>query len=162
MITLKNFIDLTHDEVIEVLSWRNHESIRLWMHTTDIITLDEHLAFITLLKTSSNKLYFVVIKNSSPIGVIDLINITNTTASLGMYANPFSDRKGIGTIILRALMCHAYDTLGLSTLRLECFCSNEKAKTLYEKFDFIPTHTKENENGQKIICMEHSREHWSL
>lgn len=161
MISLKNFVDLTHDEAVEVLSWRNHESIRHWMHTTDIITLDEHLAFIELLKTSSNKLYFVVIKNGNPIGVIDLVDITNTTASLGLYSNPFSDRKGIGTIILRALMRHAYDTLGLFTLQLEYFCNNEKAKTLYEKFDFIPIGERE-QNGQKIICMEHSREHWTL
>jgi UDP-4-amino-4,6-dideoxy-N-acetyl-beta-L-altrosamine N-acetyltransferase len=161
MITLKNFIDLTYDEVVEVLSWRNHESIRLWMYSTDIITLDAHLAFIELLKTSSDKLYFVVIKNGNPIGVIDLVDITNTSASLGLYANPFSDRKGIGTIILRALMRHAYDTLGLSILRLEYFYNNEKAKTLYEKFNFIPMGEKE-QNGQKIICMEHSREHWSL
>jgi UDP-4-amino-4,6-dideoxy-N-acetyl-beta-L-altrosamine N-acetyltransferase len=161
MITLKNFIDLTYDEVVEVLSWRNHESIRIWMHTTNTITLDEHLAFIQSLKSTTSKLYFVVIKNGNPIGVIDLVNITNTSASLGLYANPFSDRKGIGTIILRALMRHAYDTLGLSTLRLEYFFNNEKAKTLYEKFDFIPMGEKE-QNGQKIICMEHSREHWTL
>jgi len=161
MITLKNFIDLTYDEVVEVLSWRNHESILPWMYSTNIITLDAHLTFIELLKTSSDKLYFVVIKNGNPIGVIDLVDITNTSASLGLYANPFSDRKGIGTIILRALMRHAYDTLGLSILRLKYFYNNEKAKTLYEKFNFIPMGEKE-QNGQKIICMEHSREHWTL
>jgi UDP-4-amino-4,6-dideoxy-N-acetyl-beta-L-altrosamine N-acetyltransferase len=161
VITLKNFIDLTHDEAIDVLSWRNHESISTWMYSTQAISLDAHLAFIKSLKTSTDKLYFVVIKNGNPIGVIDLVDITSTTASLGLYANPFSDRKGIGTIILRALMRHAYDTLGLSTLRLEYFFNNEKAKTLYEKFDFIPIGEKE-QNGQKIICMEHSREHWTL
>lgn len=161
MITLKNFVDLTHDEAIDVLSWRNHESIRHWMYSTHDITLDDHLAFIQSLKTSTDKLYFVVIKNGNSIGVIDLVDITKTTASLGLYANPFSDRKGIGTIILRALMRHAYDTLGLSTLHLEYFQGNEKAKTLYEKFDFIPIRSNEK-NGKKIICMEHTREHWKL
>lgn len=161
MITLKNFVDLTHKEAVEVLSWRNHDTISPWMHSTQIITLESHLSFIESLKTSTNKLYFVVIKNGNSIGVIDLIDITSTSASLGLYANPFSDRKGIGTIILRALMRHAYDTLGLSTLRLEYFHGNEKAKTLYEKFDFIPIRSDEK-NGQKIICMEHTREHWKL
>jgi UDP-4-amino-4,6-dideoxy-N-acetyl-beta-L-altrosamine N-acetyltransferase len=161
VITLKNFIDLTHDEAIDVLSWRNHESISTWMYSTQAISLDAHLAFIKSLKTSTDKLYFVVIKNGNPIGVIDLVDITSTTASLGLYANPFSDRKGIGTIILRALMRYAYDTLELEILRLEYFCDNEKAKTLYEKFDFAPIGKKE-QNGQKIICMEHRREHWTL
>lgn len=161
MITLKNFVNLTHKEAVEVLSWRNHITITPWMHSTQIITLESHLAFIESLKITTNKLYFVVIKNGNPIGVIDLINITSTSASLGLYANPFSDRKGIGTIILRALMRYSYDTLGLSILRLEYFQDNEKAKALYEKFDFIPTH-EEEKNGQKIIFMEHNREHWTL
>ena len=161
MITLKNFVDLPQDEMIEVLSWRNHDDIRSWMYSHETITLENHLAFIDSLKTSTDKHYFVVIKNGNPIGVIDLVDTTTTSASLGLYSNPFSDRKGIGTIILRALMRYAYDTLGLEVLHLEYFCGNEKAKTLYEKFDFVPTH-EEDKNGQKIICMEHRREHWTL
>lgn len=158
MITLKNFVDLTRDEVIDVLSWRNHESIRHWMYSTDIITLDTHLAYIESLKSSSNKLYFVVIKNGAPIGVVDLVDITETTAFLGLYANPFSDRKGIGRIILRAVIRYAYENLHLMTLQLECFEENEKAKNLYQKFDFIET-TRTLKNNRPIICMELHREH---
>lgn len=158
MIELKNFTELTTDEKAMVLTWRNNEDIRSYMYTNQIISPESHENFISSLKTRKDKQYFVVYKNSAPIGVIDLIDITGTTASLGLYGNPFSDRKGIGRIILRALIRYAYETLQLSTLRLECLEDNEKAKILYQKFDFIET-KRTLKNNKSIICMELHREH---
>lgn len=158
MIVLKNFTDLTLDERIMVLSWRNHESVRNHMYTNEIITRVNHEDFIQSLSHRIDKVYFVVIKNNAPIGVVDLVDITDTTASLGLYANPYSDRKGIGRIILRALIRYAHETLHLRTLQLECFEENEKAKILYQKFDFIET-KRILKNNRPIICMELHHEH---
>lgn len=158
MIELKNFTNLTTDERTMVLEWRNHESVRSQMYTTEIITLEKHNVFIDSLSHCNNKIYFVVIKNGAPIGVVDLVDITDTTASLGLYANPYSDRKGIGRIILRALIRYAYETLHLTILQLECFEANEKAKILYKKFNFIQT-KRTLKNNKPILCMELHREH---
>lgn len=157
MIELKNFTNLTADERTIVLGWRNHESVRNHMYTNELITLEKHNTFIDSLNNRNDKRYFVVYKNSAPIGVIDLVDITDTTASLGLYANPFSDRKGIGRIILRALIRYAYETLQLTTLYLECFEENEIAQALYQKFDFIETERTIKHN-KPILCMEHHRE----
>lgn len=159
MIELKNFIHLTHEERLEVLTWRNHESVRAHMYTSEPIRTDDHLNFIDSLTSRHDKLYCVVIKNNHPIGVVDLVDITDTTASLGLYANPFSERQGIGTIILRALLRHAFERLKLQKVFLEYIEDNTKAKALYNKFDFIPTHTT-IKHGVNVVCMELSREHW--
>jgi len=158
MIELKNFTKLTADEKAMVLTWRNDENIRSYMYTNEIISPENHENFIASLKTRKDKQYFVVYKNSAPIGVVDLVDITDTTASLGLYANPYSDRKGIGRIILRALIRYAYETLALKVLQIECFEDNDKAKTLYQKFDFIET-KRTLKNNKPIICMELHREH---
>lgn len=158
MIELKNFIDLTPDERTMVLTWRNDIRIRYFMYTDELISAKSHEKFINSLHQSNDKRYFVVYKNSAPIGVIDLVDITDTTASLGLYVNPFSDRKGIGRIILRALIRYAYETLTLSTLRIEYFEGNEKARYLYDKFNFRET-GKIQKNNKTIICMELHREH---
>lgn len=160
MITLKNFTDLTTDERKMVLEWRNHENIRLYMYNHAPITLEEHNAFIESLSHRNDKMYWVVYENNAPIGVIDLVDITETSASIGLYSNPFLDIHGIGTIILRALIQYAYETLHLSSLHLECFEENDKAKALYQKFDFIETHRIHKYNTS-ILCMEHHREHRS-
>jgi UDP-4-amino-4,6-dideoxy-N-acetyl-beta-L-altrosamine N-acetyltransferase len=160
MIELKNFIDFTPDERTMVLTWRNDIRVRSFMYTDALISTDDHKNFIDSLNQRKDKLYFVVYKNGAPIGVIDLVDITDTSASLGLYANPFSDRKGIGRIILRALIRYAYENLHLSTLHVECFEENEKAKRLYEKFDFIET-KRIFKNNRAIICMELHREYWN-
>ncbi len=158
MIELKNFIDLTTDERTMVLTWRNDLHVRSFMYTNEPISADSHENFINSLRQSNDKRYFVVYKNGAPIGVIDLVDITDTTASLGLYANPFSDRKGIGRIILRALIRYAYETLALRILKIECFEDNEKAQALYQKFNFIET-KRALKNTKPIICMELHREH---
>lgn len=160
MIELKNFTELTMDERLMVLDWRNHENVRLHMYNHDPITLEEHTAFMESLSHRNDKIYWVVYKNKAPIGVIDLVDITESSAYLGLYANPFSDRQGIGKIILRALIRYAHETLNLSTLFLECFEENEKAKYLYQKFDFTVTKQMIKHN-KSILCMEHHREHRS-
>lgn len=158
MIELKNFIDLTPGERTMILTWRNDIRIRLFMYTDELISAESHEKFINSLHQSNDKRYFVVYKNGAPIGVIDLVDITDTTASLGLYANPFSDRKGIGRIILRALIRYAYETLSLSTLKIEYFEGNEKARYLYDKFNFRETE-KIQKDDKTIICMELHREH---
>jgi len=158
MIELKNFIDLNSDEKEMILSWRNHESVRSHMYTDEIITLENHTAFIDSLHHRTDKIYFIVVKNGAPIGVIDLVDITKTSASLGLYANPFSDRKGIGRIIMRALIRYAYETLHLTTLHLECYEENERAQALYQKFDFTIT-KRSIKHNKPILYMEHHREH---
>jgi UDP-4-amino-4,6-dideoxy-N-acetyl-beta-L-altrosamine N-acetyltransferase len=157
MIKLKNFVDLTSQERDMVLSWRNHDTIRPHMYTNDLISLENHNSFVASLSQRTDQAYFIVIKNTNPIGVIDLTEITQTSASLGLYANPFSDRKGIGRIILRALIRYAYETLHLNTLYLECFEENEKAQALYKKFDFIETKRSVKHN-RTILHMELHRD----
>ncbi|MDD5052041.1 MAG: UDP-4-amino-4,6-dideoxy-N-acetyl-beta-L-altrosamine N-acetyltransferase [Sulfuricurvum sp.] len=158
MIELKNFVDLNAEERKMVLTWRNHDSIRTHMYTDEPIGEKEHETFINSLSGRNNKQYFVVYKNHAPIGVIDLTEITSESASLGLYANPFSDRKGIGRIILRALIRYAFETFHLSTLHLECFEENEKAQALYKKFDFKEI-KRMIRYERPIICMELNREH---
>ena len=70
-IKLINFIDLSLEEKIMVLGWRNHPEIRKWMYNQDEIKLEEHLNFIDSLKLRKDKLYFLVKKEDEFIGVID-------------------------------------------------------------------------------------------
>lgn len=158
MIELKNFTDLSADEREMVLKWRNHESVRTYMYTNDRIHADDHENFVNSLTDRDDKRYFIVYKNGAPIGVVNLVNITDTSASLGLYANPYSERKGIGRIILRALIRYAFETLRLAKLTLECFEDNERAQTLYKKFDFTETKRSVKDN-KPIICMELYNEH---
>lgn len=147
MIQLLNFTTLSLTQKELVLSWRNHPNIRKWMINNNEISLEDHLHFIDLLSSITHKCYFLVQQESAYLGVIDLTDITNNSAELGIYANP--DMRGVGHILMNALIDHA-STLGLSKLIAKVLVNNVRASRLYHKFGFTQT----NNPNQKMITLE--------
>ncbi|MDD5157856.1 UDP-4-amino-4,6-dideoxy-N-acetyl-beta-L-altrosamine N-acetyltransferase [Sulfurimonas sp.] len=156
---LINFIDLTLNEQKMVLVWRNHESVKKWMHDSQNITTKNHLKFIASLKMSKTKEYMVVKKNTDYIGVVDFtdINFAKKSADIGLYANPIDKIKGAGSMLLEVGLKYAFEVLKLKTLNLEVFIDNERAIGLYRKFNFKDS-GKKVADGKSIICMKFRNE----
>lgn len=150
---LTNFTDLTLDEKKMVLLWRNHESIRKWMFTQEEISLENHLSYIDSLSKQTDRIYFVVKRGDESIGVIDFTNIHDNQAYIGLYAQP--NLRGVGKILMEAIVNYGFTTLKLNRLISEVFETNKAAIQLYTKFGFSMINKKEtiltmelcNENG---------------
>ncbi|EJU01289.1 acyl-CoA N-acyltransferase, partial [Dacryopinax primogenitus] len=73
------------------------------------------------------------------VGVVSLRleNPKNRDAQLGMMFSPEWQGLGLGTELLRWLIPHAFDQLGLHRLSLNVKASNEGGKRLYEKVGFV-------------------------
>lgn len=155
MIRLISFTDLSDAEIIMVLSWRNHPTIRCWMLHPHEISMEEHLQFIESLKNRSDKRYFLVQDDAHYLGVVDLNTITPDSAELGIYANP--DMRGVGTTLMNVLTDYAFQTLRLTKLIANVFSDNEKAKRLYSTFNFTEI-TRITCNGREMICMERNND----
>ncbi len=106
------------------------------MLNQDEISLKNHLDFIKYLKTTKEKLYFLVQKNDDFIGVIDFYNFKDSSCEFGLYANPEIKLAGIGKILTESSIKYAFDILKLSSLKLEVFSDNVKALGLYKSFNF--------------------------
>jgi len=74
-IELLNFIDMTHDEKLQVLKMRNHPDVKKWMYNQNDIDLNDHLNFVEALKASKEKQYFVLKQDSQIIGSINFTEI---------------------------------------------------------------------------------------
>lgn len=142
-IRLINFQDLSHDEKLIVLKWRNDSNIKKWMYSDDDISLEEHLAFIESLKESHNKLYFLVQKNGNSIGVINFNQIHNKESFIGLYGNP--NLIGAGITLLKCLIDYAFNVLNLKKLKAEVNENNINMLKLDKKFKFKYT------RGDKVI-----------
>lgn len=131
---IKNFVELTESEKIEILEWRNNPAVREKMFSKHVIELKEHLSFIESLKSSSTSKYWYVPNK----GVISLRNIDlhHSNAYLGIYKNPANTEKGIAMELMKYLFQLSFDTLKLHTLKLEVFSDNRKAITFYNKCGF--------------------------
>jgi UDP-4-amino-4,6-dideoxy-N-acetyl-beta-L-altrosamine N-acetyltransferase len=112
------------------------------------ISLEDHLHFIDLLPSKSDRRYFLVQQKSDYIGVIDLNNTTEDSAELGIYANP--DMRGVGNILMTALIDYSA-SMRLSKLIANVFITNVRALNLYRKFEFSEIKQIEHKNKKMLI-----------
>ena len=151
-IKLINFIDLSQEEKMMILEWRNKIDIQKWMHTQNDISLEEHLDFINSLKTIKDKLYFLVKKDNIYIGVIDFTQIKpNESLHMGIYTNP--DLKGYGKILLETIIYFSFEILKVVKIYSEVYFENEKAYLLYKSYGF-KEYAEKIVNNKKVICMD--------
>lgn len=148
-IKLINFIDISSKEKKMVLAWRNHQDIRKWMNNKNEITLKEHLKYIDSLSSKNDRIYFLLKELDNYLGVIDFTNIKeNEFAEFGVYTKP--NLTGIGSILMKAIMDYAFNTLKLKKLIANVYVNNEKAIKLYKKFNFIEMKKDRDSNGEFI------------
>jgi UDP-4-amino-4,6-dideoxy-N-acetyl-beta-L-altrosamine N-acetyltransferase len=141
---LKNFIDLDYDESMQILNWRNNPNISKWMRNKHI-NKDEHLKFIKKLKTDPTKLYFLV----DDIGVIDFTNITKTKVEIGIYKNP--EKQNVGDRLMQNILDYGFDVLQLKKLILYVYEENQKAISLYKRYNFKQTDKKDDMLKMELV-----------
>lgn len=132
---LKPFYDLTYNEKVLVLKWRNSDNIRKWMHNTEIINDNDHFNFIEKLKDSIRSKYFLILEKNNILGVIYFTNIFDNSCGFGLYTNP--ELKGMGTKLMDIIKRYAFSELGITKLEAEVYSNNEKAVNLYLKESFV-------------------------
>ena len=152
-IKLINFIDLSQEEKMMILEWRNKIDIQKWMHTQNDISLEEHLDFIDSLKTIKDKLYFLVKKEDENIGVVYFTNLTKKEVYFGLYANPTIKTLGVGRILEEISIDFVFNSLNARKLKLEVFEDNIQVINLHRKYNFKKSGEKFVDN-KKVICME--------
>lgn len=143
---LLNFTELSEEEHLLILSFRNQDEIRKWMYNSHEISLDEHLNFIDLLKQSSDKLYFLLRdEKSKNLGVIYFSDITTDSSEFGLY----SMQRGVGATLMQQIITYAKETLKITTLKCEVFKENRRAIKLYKSFGF-----KVYKESEGVLFME--------
>jgi len=93
-----------------------------------------------------DRIYFLVQIENKNIGVVDLTDIENESAELGIYANPYL--KGYGKVLLHKIVDYAFNRVHLKKLYANVYTDNKKAIALYKKFHFQIVQTSQDENGE--------------
>ncbi|WP_413230639.1 hypothetical protein [Halobacteriovorax sp. RT-2-2] len=79
---MKNFIDCSETEVLNILDIRNSDFVRNMMWNRDVITLSSHLSFLKKLINNDEQLYWAVFYKDRLIGSV---YIDMSTKKWGMY-----------------------------------------------------------------------------
>lgn len=139
MYTFTNFFDLTIEEKVMILDWRNDENIRKWMYNTDAVKLENHLSFIENLKSDSSKFYFLVKRKDVPVGVISIIDVVDKDGDWGYYIAPSFHDKNLGVEFYYFSLLHIYRTLKLSKVIGYVLKENKAANSFSDLFGFTKT-----------------------
>jgi len=139
------------------LSWRNQDSIRKWFFHSDLISLEQHLAWFTKYQARDGDYVFIIelsaLEHWIPVGQIALYNIdwTNRKAEYGrlMIGDPYAQGKGIAREATKLILDLGFSSLGLSEIYLEVFENNAPARKVYEDCGFL---VKSIENN--VVKME--------
>lgn len=143
-IEFKNFLDLSREEALQVLEFRNLPEIRKNMVTQDVIKEDNHFKFINGLKTDKTKAYYAVVFDGQLIGSVYLtdIQLTNQSALWGFYCakRPF---KFTGKIMLWGFLNFVFKQNRMNSIYSIVLCSNKKSLDMHKLFGFDVYQTKD-------------------
>jgi UDP-4-amino-4,6-dideoxy-N-acetyl-beta-L-altrosamine N-acetyltransferase len=151
---LWNYLHLSPTEYERLLHLRNHPEVIKWSFSGPI-TLQQHFNFLSLLKKSPTKAYWLVKdKGGNILGGVNLtrINWIKQEAYLGIFKNLYNPTKGIGQILLKILLEVSTDFLYLRKVYLEVFEENLKAINLYKRFGFN-IEDFYSRNNRKVLIM---------
>jgi len=82
-----NFKYLSEDKLLDILSLRNSDRVRLNMANSELIPAQEHLSYFKSLSSRKDVLYFAVYVNNFLEGVLDFkaIDVNEQTYESGSY-----------------------------------------------------------------------------
>lgn len=148
-----NFILLDEKTKEQVRIWRNSPEIRKFMYNTNEITPEEHLAFIDSLPQLNDRCYWLVYRDSEPIGVSSIVNIDYTlqSAESGYYLLPSMMDAGIGLEFIYSILHFFFKVIGCKNLFGRTEAHNINALILNRFFGAIPRQEIINLDGTDFI-----------
>jgi len=136
-IKFKNFVDLSKEEALQVLEYRNLPEIRKNMLTKEIIREDDHFKFIDGLKSDRRKEYYAVVFNEQIFGVVNLtdIHLTNQSALWGFYCmnRPI---KLAGKTMLWVFLNFIFEQKEINSIYSIILESNKRSLDVHKLFGF--------------------------
>ncbi|MBN6057020.1 GNAT family N-acetyltransferase [Nonomuraea sp. RK-328] len=134
------------DDLPAMLRWRNHPRVRAASFTTHVISEDEHARWWAGVRADPTRQVLVYEHGGTACGVVTFsgLNPEQPIASWGFYL----DLDGLqrrGEMITawfgieRTAIRHAFEALGLTTLRGEVLAGNQSVRLLHDRFGFKET-----------------------
>jgi diamine N-acetyltransferase len=121
------------------LSWRNRDDARIWFKSSAPISLEQHRAWFQSYQDKDDDFLFIVEVNGKPVGQASVYGIQWDTGSaeVGRFlVAPEASGWGYISHACGALLQLSRETLGLKSLFLEVFETNERAIRLYQRNGF--------------------------
>ena len=157
----ENLRPVTEADLDDLLRWRNHPRVRRAMINQHCISRQEHFAWWARTCADSTKQWYIYQENGEPVAVVNFshLDATNKTGWWGFYLCDYSEGKSgqrapLARRVMRTVLHHAHEGLGLHRLLCEVLETNLPARRLYGKHGFQETDTAPSVANIGLIVME--------
>jgi UDP-4-amino-4,6-dideoxy-N-acetyl-beta-L-altrosamine N-acetyltransferase len=133
-------VELETEAQLAIREIRNLPDVRKVMFTDHVISVNEHLVWISRLKADPHQIVFGIVDDTSkrPLGVISLaaLDSKNKRSDWGFYLAPEERGDGLGTAVEKRFIEFAFETLDLAKLNGAVIEGNDEVVKFYKKFGF--------------------------
>jgi UDP-4-amino-4,6-dideoxy-N-acetyl-beta-L-altrosamine N-acetyltransferase len=144
-----DFSDTSDAERLMILEWRNHPSIRSWMHTNVVIKMEQHLKFIEGLRNDVSRKYWLVKRKGVYVGVYNVINIANNEGESGFYLSPQLHEKNLSVEFCFFSLVFLFEVNMMQKLYGYALANNRNAFSLNNLLGFSQTHCRKIFGGEE-------------
>ncbi len=156
-IRLKPITELETDAQLAIRDIRNEPDVRQVMYNDHVIGVNEHLRWISRLKTDESQVVFAIldVARDHPLGVVSLnsLDTANKRSDWAFYLGMEERSNGLGVAIERQFIEFAFQTVALEKLNAAVLAGNVQVLNLHKKFGFEEEGFRKSEivrNGARI------------
>lgn len=127
---------LTEDDLLQVLSWRNHPDVRRFMYSTHEISLEEHRNWFLSNQKSNRHILLIYEQDDKASGFIKFTpGADGSVCDWGFYLAPESP-KGTGIRLGVTALEYAFNGLGVNKVIGEALAFNDKSIRFHKRLGF--------------------------
>ena len=153
------------EDLLIVLSWRNHPEIRRYMFTQHSITADEHREWFLTRRNDATRRLMIVEDSESSIGFAQFNNVVEGgSTDWGFYAKPNAPR-GVGRSFGATLLKFAFQELKVHKVCGQAIDCNTKSIEFHKRLGFsregeLRDHVLINGRYHSVFCFGILENEW--
>ena len=168
-LVFKPLADLTRDQLLQVLSIRNQDPVRMNMYNTHVIGEGEHLAWVERTINDPGTVFYAVMQRDQIVGAVSLSSWSsvNRRADWAFYLDTTIQGKGIGAALEYRFLTHVFHDLDVEKLNCEVLDFNDKVVALHKKFGFSEEgvrreHVLRGKDAHDVVLLGMTRDEWDM
>lgn len=126
-----------------LLSWRNHDMVRLYSRNNALISIQEHEEWLekkVMDRNASCRIY-IFTENDIPVGMTRIDQLDNSSVEISILVDPKQVSQGLGTAMLRKTLLESFSNGETKVHKATIHNRNLASIALFKKLGFLKTQT---------------------
>jgi UDP-2,4-diacetamido-2,4,6-trideoxy-beta-L-altropyranose hydrolase/UDP-4-amino-4,6-dideoxy-N-acetyl-beta-L-altrosamine N-acetyltransferase len=150
--------EMTHDDLLMVLEWRNSSKVKSYMNTQHKISFEEHCIWFDRVIKDNSRAVLIYESLNQPMGFVQFSNLESKEGAIwGFYMAPNAS-KGSGSEMGKAALKYAFTRLGTTKIFGRVMIDNYASINFHKKLGFEST--AKSAGAQELLSFRITYSEW--